>query len=163
MKPRTPAPRWPFLAGLAATVTLQAALTAGGIVYSKRMETRLLAEPSPLAAVNAKVGYAKPLRVEETHGSWLRVSAGANTGWVFLGNVSPVEIKEGAGGLALNASATTVTAAARGLSDEAADYANRHQLADARAELDWLLEQSAAVSADEVETFLQEKKLGEYK
>ena len=163
MNPRKSSPRWPFLLGLTAAVTLQAALAAGGIAYSKRMQTKLLADPSPLAAVNATIGYAKPLKVEETRGAWLRVSAGANAGWVFAGNVSAVEIKEAAGGLALNASATTVTAAARGLSEEGAAYANRHQLADAREDLNWLLEQSAAVSADDLENFLQEKKLGEYK
>lgn len=163
MNPRKFSPRWPFLLGLTVAATLQAALAAGGIAYSKRMETKLLAEPSPLAAVNATIGYAKPLKIEEARGAWLRVSAAANTGWVFSGNVSAVEIKESAGGLAPNASATTVTAAARGLSEEGAAYASSHQLANAREDLDWLLAHSAEVSADEVETFLKEQKLGEYK
>ena len=136
---------------------------AGGLAYSKRMETKLLAEPSPLAAVNATIGYAKPLKVEEARGAWLRVSAGANAGWVFSGNVSLTEIKEPAGGLAVNASATTVTAAARGLSEESAEYAKQHRLVDAREDLNWLLAHSAEVSADDVETFLKEQKLGEYK
>jgi hypothetical protein len=165
MNPRKSPPRWPFLLGLAAAVTLQAALAAGGIAFTKRNETKLLAEPNPLAAVSAKVGFAKQLRVEETRGAWLRVSEGANTGWVFAGNISDAAIKEGTGsaGLALNASATTVTAAARGLSDEAVAYASNHKLVNAREDLNWLLEQSAAVSADDVENFLKEKKLGEYK
>lgn len=163
MNPRKSPPRWPFLLGLSAAATLQAALAAGGLAYSKRMETKLLADPSPLAAVNATIGYAKPLKIEEARGAWLRVSAGANAGWVFSGNVSAVEIKEPTGGLAVNASATTVTAAARGLSEEGAAYANQHKLANARDDLNWLLEQSAAVSAEDVEGFLREKKLGEYK
>ncbi len=163
MNPRKPSPRWPLFLGLAAAATVQAALVAGSIAYSKRMETKLLADPSPLAAVNATIGYAKPLKIEEARGAWLRVSAGPSAGWVFSGNVSAVEIKESGGGLALNASATTVTAAARGLSEEGAEYATRHQLANAREDLNWLLEQSAAVSADDLEDFLKEKKLGEYK
>jgi len=165
MNPPTPSRIWPLLGGLAAAVTLQAALAAGGTAFTKRMETKLLAEPTPLAAVSAKVGYAKSLKVEETQGAWLRVREGENAGWVFSGNVSPVEIKEatGSAGLGLNASATTVTAAARGLSEEAADYAQRHKLTNARDDLAWLLEQSSAVTAEELEAFLQEKKLGEFK
>ena len=163
MTPRKTSPAWPLLAGLVAAATLQAALAAGGLAYSKRLETRLLAEPSPLAAVSAKVGYAKPLKIDEARGAWLRVREGASTGWVFAGNVSATEIKEPAGGLAVNASATTVTAAARGLSEEGAAYADSHQLADAREDLNWLLEQSSALSAEDLEAFLAEKKLGEYK
>ncbi|MBI2813822.1 MAG: hypothetical protein HYX71_06025 [Opitutae bacterium] len=165
MNPRTHSRLWPLLCGLAAAVTLQAALAAGGVAFTKRMETKLLAEPTPLAAVSAKVGYAKPLKIEAAKGAWLKVREGENTGWVFSGNVSAVEIKETAGlaGLGLNASATTVTAAARGLSEEAADYAQRHQLGTARDDLAWLLEQSAAVTAEDLEAFLQKNKLGEFK
>lgn len=156
---------WPLIVSLAAAVTLQAAIAAGGIAYTKRMETNLLAEPSPLAAVSAKVGYARQLKVEESRGAWLRVSEGASSGWVFAGNVSATEIKAGTGsaGLGLNASATTVTAAARGLSEEASDYAKRRKLTNARDDLAWLFEQSAAITAEGVESFMQEKKLGEYK
>lgn len=155
---------WPLLAALAAAVTLQAAIAAGGLAFTKRLETNLLAEPNPLAAVSAKVGYAKQLRIEEARGAWLKVSEGANAGWVFAGNVSATEIKEGRGpaGLGLNAGATTVTAAARGLSEEASDYAKRRKLTNARDDLAWLFEQSAALTPEGVETFLQEKKLGEY-
>ncbi len=156
---------WPLLVSLAAAVTLQAALAAGGIAFTKRMETNLLAEPTPLAPVSAKVGYAKRLTVQEARGAWLKVSEGTSTGWVFSGNVSTVEIKEatGSAGLGLNASATTVTAAARGLSENAVDYAQRRNLTNARDDLAWLLEQKSAVTADQLEAFLQENKLGEYK
>lgn len=156
---------WPLFAALVAAVTLQAAIAAGGIAFTKRLETNLLAAPSPLAAVSAKVGYAKQLRIEEARGAWLKVSEGANAGWVFSGNVSATEIKGAGGpaGLGLNASATTVTAAARGLSEEASDYARRRKLTNARDDLDWLLGQSSALTPEAVEAFLQEKKLGEYK
>lgn len=164
MNPRVSSRSWPLLAGLAAAATLQAAIGAGSIAFTKRLETNLLAEPSPLAAVSAKVGYAKQLKVEEARGAWLKVSEGTSSGWVFAGNVSSTEIKEGTGsaGLALNASATTVTAAARGLSEEASDYAKRRKLTNARDDLTWLLEQSAAITPEGVATFMQEKKLGEY-
>jgi hypothetical protein len=165
MNPRVSSRSWLLLAGLAAAVTLQAAIAAGGIAFTKRLETNLLAEPTPLAAVSGKVGYGKQLKVEEARGAWLKVSEGANAGWVFAGNVSATEIKEatGSAGLGLNASATTVTAAARGLSEEASDYAKRRKLTNARDDLAWLFEQSNAITAEALEAFLQEKKLGEYK
>lgn len=166
MKPRPSTPVWPAtLLVLATAVALHAALAAGGTAYTKRLETKLLAEPSALAAPVGKLAAGRPLKIEEARGAWLRVSDGPAAGWVFAGNVSALEIKESAGtaGLGLNASATTVTAAARGLSEDAADYAQRHNLTDAREDLAWLLEQSAAIGADRVDAFLQEKKLGEYK
>jgi hypothetical protein len=165
MNPRVPVRAWPLVGSLAAAVTLQAALAAGGVAFTKRLETKLLAEPSALAPMTAKVGYARRLTVEETRGAWLKVSEGANAGWVFAGNVSEQEIKPVAGsaGLGLNASETTVTAAARGLSEVGADYAQRHKLTNARDDLSWLLEQSAALTPEELEAFLQERKLGEYK
>jgi hypothetical protein len=155
---------WPLVLGVTAAVTLQAALAAGGVAFTKRLETKLLAEPSAAAAVSAKVGYAKRLSVDEVRGAWLKVSEGANSGWVFAGNVSDQEIKAPtSGGMALNASDTTVTAAARGLSEEAAAYATKRKLTNARGDLTWLLEQSAAITPEAVESFLQEHKLGEYK
>jgi hypothetical protein len=164
MNPRIPFRAWSVIVGAAAVVTLQAALAAGGVAFTKRLETKLLAEPSALAPVSAKVGYARRLAVEETRGAWLKVSEGANSGWVFAGNVSEQEIKAaGPAGMSLNAGDTTVTAAARGLSEEAADYAQKHKLTDAREDLKWLLAQSAALSPEDLEAFLQEHKLGEYK
>jgi hypothetical protein len=164
MNPRVYFRAWPFVVGLAAVMTLQAALAAGGVAFTKRLETKLLAEPSALAPVSAKVGYARRLTIEETRGAWLKVSEGSNAGWVFAGNVSEQEIKAAtSSGMSLTASETTVTAAARGLSEEGADYAQRHKLSNARDDLNWLLEQSAALTPDELEAFLQERKLGEYK
>lgn len=156
---------WPLTLGVAGAVSLQAALAAGGVAFTKKLETKLLAEPSAVAPVSAKVGYGRRLAVNEVRGSWLKVSEGDNTGWVFAGNVSDQEIKAATGsvGMGLNASETTVTAAARGLSEEAASYAQKHQLSNARDDLNWLLEQSAALKPEELESFLQEKKLGEYK
>lgn len=163
MNHRSPLRVWPLVLSVAAAVSLQAALAAGGVAFTKRLETKLLAEPSAVAAVSAKVGYAKRLSVDEVRGPWLKVSEGANSGWVFAGNVSEQEIKAASTGLAINASDTTVTAAARGLSEEAAAYAQKRKLTNARDDLNWLLEQSAAVTPEAVDTFLQEHKLGEYK
>jgi hypothetical protein len=149
---------------LAAAVGAEAALVAGGIAYTKNLETRLLAEPRPLAAVNGKLRYASKLKVQESTGSWLRVSDGTVTGWVFAGNLSetmPAEIK-GSDGLGLSASTTTATAAARPLTPAANDYAVRRNLGSARNDLDWLLYQCRTFTPAQVDAFLQAEKKGEF-
>jgi len=141
-----------------------AAFEAGGAAYTKRLETVARAEPRALAAAAGKFGYARKLKVLEVRGGWLRVSEGKVSGWVFAGNLSdekPSESK-GADGLGLRASQTTATAAARPLAPAAVDYADSHNLTQARDDIDWLLAQNAAVTAGEVEAFLQAQKKGEY-
>jgi len=165
MKPR-PAPRlWLALPLLVLAVTVvEAALTAGGTAYTKRLETSLLAEPKPLAAVSGKVPFASKLKVEEARGPWLRVSTAGTTGWVFAGNVSeskPAENK-GADGLGLSASTTTATAAARPLTPAANDYAERRNLGDARKDLDWLNDHGMTLTMDQLNAFMQAQKKGEY-
>lgn len=164
MKPPALARLWPVALLLAAGVPLDAALSAGGTAYAKRVETNLLAEPAPLAAVKSRVAFGRKLKIEETRGAWLRVSDGAAAGWVFAGNLSETKPAEGTGlgGLGLDASATTATAAARPLTPAADDYAARRNLTNARDDLNWLLAQCHALTPAEVEAFLREQKKGEY-
>lgn len=159
-----------FRAGLIAlgcslgSLAAVAAFEAGGIAYTKRLETVARAEPRALAAAAGKFGYARKLKVLEVRDGWLRVSEGKVSGWVFAGNLSdekPSETK-GADGLGLSASQTTATAAARPLAPAALDYADTHKLGQAKEDIDWLLAQNAAVTAEDVETFLQAQKKGEY-
>jgi hypothetical protein len=150
--------------GLASTTALLAALAVGGTAYSKRFKTTLLTEPSPLAAPAGEVSFARKLNIKEVRGRWLRVADGSTKGWVFSGNVSdtkPEEVK-GLDGLPVAASQTTATAAARPLTPAATDYANRRNLNEARADLDWLNTQCHAMTDAEVQHFLQEKKKGEF-
>jgi len=149
---------------LTATTAALAALAAGGTVYSKHFKTPLLAEPSPLAASAGEVAFARKLTIKEVRGHWLRVSDGSTKGWVFAGNVSdtkPEDVK-GLDGLPVAASQTTVTAAARPLTPAANDYANRRNLQEARADLDWLNAQCHQLTEADVQRFLQEKKKGEF-
>jgi SH3-like domain-containing protein len=141
-----------------------AAFSAGGTAYTKRYETSLLAEPSPLAAVNGKVRFASKLKVKEARGAWLRVSDGSTTGWVFSGNLAAAKPEENAGTdqLGLSASATTATAAARPLTPAASEYADRRNLGDARGDLNWLNTECHSITNAEVDKFLQEKKKGEF-
>jgi hypothetical protein len=165
MKPRSTPRFWLALPLLALVVTgVEAAFVAGGFAYTKRLETSLLAEPKPLAAVSGKVPFASKLKVLDATGPWLHVSAGPASGWVFAGNVTetkPVETK-GADGLGLSASTTTASAAARPLTPAANDYAVRRNLGDARQDLDWLNSQSQSLTTDQINAYLQAQKKGEY-
>jgi hypothetical protein len=164
MKFRSLAQVWPAVLAIGAVATVQAALIAGGTAYTKRIETKLLAEPKPLAGAVGKVGFAKKLKIEEASGPWLRVSDGATTGWVFGGNVSETKPAEGTGADShgLSASTTSATAAARPLTPAANDYAVRRNLGNARQDLDWLNAQCKTLTSAELENFLQAQKKGEY-
>ena len=141
-----------------------AALAPGGTAYTKRMETRLLAEPQPLAETAARVGYARKLKIEEIRGAWLRVSDGAKSGWVFAGNVAEQKPDESRGldGLPVAASETTATAAARPLAPAAIDYADRRGLAQSRGDVEWLEQTSADITAADVQAYMQAQKKGEF-
>lgn len=160
---KTPLRSSALLAGLICATALLA-FEAGGTAYTKRLETKLLAAPKPLAEAAGKLTYGKKLKVEQVQGPWLRVSDGPTAGWVFAGNLSatqPVEGK-GADGLGLDASQTTATAAARGLTPATLEYASRRNLTDARENLDWLVTACESFTPEDVNSFLQEKKKGEF-
>lgn len=152
-----------LLAGLLCATALLA-YEAGGLAYTKRVETKLLAEPKPLAEAVGKLAYGRKVKIGEVRGAWLRVSEGSVAGWVFAGNLSALEPSEAKGldGVPLLASQTTATAAARPLTPAAAEYATRRNLTDARDDLDWLLAECHAITPEEVDAFLQEKKKGEF-
>jgi hypothetical protein len=164
MKSRPTLRLWPVVILLALAASLEAAIAAGGLAYTKRFKTVLLAEPSPLAAPAGELALGRKLTVNEVRGSWLRVSDGPATGWVFAGNISETKPEEakGADGLPLAASQTTATAAARPLTPAAADYAERRNLGSAREDLDWLLEECKAFTPEEVAAYMQAQKKGEY-
>jgi len=161
-----PRPRRLLLAGcicLAAFAGI-AAFEKGGKAWSKRNETPLLAEPSPLAAVAGKAGFAEELKIEELKGVWLRVKGAKASGWVFQGNLSedkPTGTPP-AGLTTLSASDTDTAAAARPLTAVGDDYATRHSATNAAADLQWLEEQGADVKAADVDEYLKENKKGEY-
>jgi hypothetical protein len=167
MKMKTP----PFglllaLAGAVTPLVVLAAFKAGGEAYTKRPETALLAEPKPLAATTTRVRYARPLKIEEVRGLWLRVSDGQGAaGWVFSGNLAeekPDEVR-GLDGLPVAASETTATAAARPLAPAAVDYGKRRGLSSASEDVKWLDRTADAITSGQIETFLQEQKKGEFK
>ncbi len=151
-----------FCAALAAAPVL--AYSPGGAAYTKRVDTTLLAEPSPLAQAVSHVGFAQKLSVDEVKGVWLRVRGGKASGWVFAGNVAEQKPSEnkGADGLPIEAAETSATAAARPLAPAANDFAQRKGLGQARADLDWLVAFGNKIKADDVRSFMQEHKKGEF-
>lgn len=141
-----------------------AGFAPGGSAYTKRLETALLAEPSPLAQALARIGYAHKLKVQEVRGAWLRVSEGRTAGWVFAGNLAeqkPADNK-GLDGLPIAASETSATAAARPLAPAAAEFADRQGLAKARSDVEWMEHACDAVTSDQVKAFRQAQKKGEF-
>lgn len=149
---------------LASSGTLQASFAPGGAAYTKRADTALLSEPKMLASPVAHVAYAKKLTVRAVQGAWLQVSDGTKSGWVFSGNVAELKPSEvrGLDGLPIAASETSASTAARPLTPVSEQYSERHGLASAASDLNWL-QHDATVSADEVRAFLEAQKKGEYR
>ncbi len=165
MKPNTPL----RLLALAAVTGALAAVAiaepkAGGTVYSKRNELKLLAEPKPLAAAAGSAGFAEALKVSEVRGTWLNVTGANASGWVFVGLTA--EKKPDAEKLAgigtVDASSSTTAAAARPLSPEAEAYAERHNLGEARDDVNWSQVEAHKVTQAIVDSYMRENKKGEY-
>jgi hypothetical protein len=165
MNPRPVIRLWPVVLALAAAASLEAALIKGGVAYSKSLETKLLAEPKPSAAVAGKIiGYAKKLSITDAQGAWLQISDAGSSGWLFKGAVAetlPEKIK-GLTGFPIEASKTTATDAARPLTPEAEAYASRRNLAGAKDDVDWMLKQCTAITNQSVDDFLKANQRGEY-
>lgn len=157
-------PAFVVLTFACAPAILLGAFAVGGVAYTKRPETKILAEPLAVADTAARVGYGKALKIEEVKGRWLRVSDGKTKGWVFAGNVAeeqPAEV-QGLDGLPFAASEATATAAARPLTPAAVEYGSRRGLAKANDDVKWLVATSDAITAAQIEEFLKEQKKGEF-
>jgi hypothetical protein len=152
------------LALVAGAASLFGAFAPGSAAYTKRVDTALLSEPKMLASSVAHLTYAKKLKVETVQGPWLKVNDGRQSGWVFGGNLTedkPSEVR-GLDGLPIAASETSAATAARPLTVVSTQYSERHGLATAASDLDWLLHEST-VSADDVRGYLEAQKKGEYR
>jgi hypothetical protein len=157
----------PAAALLAALATASAlfAFEAGGFAFTKRAETTLLAEPKPLAETAGTLPFGRQVKIDEVQGAWLRVSEGDTAGWVFKGNLAltkPAEVKGLLDGMPQTAAQTTATAAARPLSPVVNQYAAARSLAAAQGDLEWVINECAALTTEEVDAYLQAQKKGEY-
>ena len=164
MKIRTALRLWPVAFALLAAVCVDAAFSAGGVAYTKRYKTTLLAEPSPQAKSVGELPLAQKVKIEQVQGNWLKVNSGSAAGWVFLGSLSETKPDESKGldGAPLLASSTTATAAARPLTPAADDYSQRNNLGNASDDLNWLLTTCATITPAQVENYLKTHHKGEY-
>ena len=164
-------PRFNFPLGLALLATGLLAVTTGSAefkkrqkVWSKHHETPLLAEPSPLAPVEATIGFGEKLSIREIQRSWLKVESDEGEGWVFQGNIATDKPKmaPGVGLSRMDASQTDTVAAARPLAPAAETYAERNNALDAKADLDWLDAEADALADEELVLYMSENRIGEY-
>jgi hypothetical protein len=166
MKPRS-APVRIALAGLLGlgAIALLTAFKKGDTVYAKKIETVLRADPRPLGAASAKVTFGTALNVQDVTGPWLQVRAADASGWIFEGNVAgekPAQAPS-AGLTKISADSTDTTAAARPLSEAGEAYASRHDSTAARADVEWVDAQSAAISEEDLVAYLRDNEKGEYR
>lgn len=148
----------------AAASTVLAEFKKDQKVWSKHVETTLLSEPRPLAAVQSTVGFAEKLSILEMQGAWLRVKSKSGEGWVFQGNVASDKpsLAPAAGLTRVEASQTNTVAAARPLTPAAKDYAQRHGQQDAQADIDWIDLEASRVTAGELIAWMSANGKGEY-
>ncbi|PAW76202.1 MAG: hypothetical protein B9S32_15850 [Verrucomicrobia bacterium Tous-C9LFEB] len=140
------------------------AYEVGQTCFSKQATTPLLATADREAAKVGTVEWGKPLKVLAEQGRWLQVTDGDTKGWVYAGNVSsvkpPAENKNDF--LPTTAADTTAAVAARPLSESSKKYASRKSLGEAAADVEWAEKQADAVTRAQVNTYMQEKGLGDY-
>ena len=153
------------LAGVLTTAVV-AEPKAGGTVYSKRNGLSLYAAPNSQAAVAGTVGFAETLKIAEVNpsGKWLKVTAPGGSGWVFAGFTAEEKPKaeKTAGIGTVDASESTTAAAARPLSPEVEAYAERHNLGEARDDVNWSQGEAHKVTQAIVDSYMRENKKGEY-
>ena len=155
-----------ILAGLLVAISLgamAAELEAGHSAYAIRDGQPLLADKDPDAATVAKLKSHHEYTVLLISGKWAQLKAGSSTGWVYEGNLSRDEPPEvNTSGLSTEASATTLSAAARGIDNDAKGYADRKGEAESAGDVVWMEQENDAIGKDEVRAYLKEHKLGEY-
>lgn len=166
MKPITKLHRIAFAILLGAlTAAAVAEPKPGGTVYSKRAGLSLYSAPNSQSSVAGTVGFAEALKVAEINpsGKWLNVSGGGRSGWVFAGFTAekkPEDLGRDRLG-SVDASSSTTAAAARPLSPEAEQYAERHGKVDAGKDVDWVEAEARKVSPEIVAAYMKENRKGE--
>ena len=134
---------------------------------------KLKTDRKATAVTVTRVAVGAELELLETKGSWYRVTApDGNRGWIYRGKVSetpPAEPSGGGGGglfggLAssnIQAASADTSRSIRGLSPETTQYAdNAGTPVENREALDRVL--AVKIDDGELETFLQEGRIGEY-
>jgi hypothetical protein len=136
---------------------------AGHSAYALHDGQPLLADKSPDARPVGKLKAHHEYTVSEISGKWAKIKIDPAEGWVYLGNLSrdePPDVNTSA--FHTEASGTSLTAAARGLDDDAKQYASRKDEAESARQIVWMEQQNDAISKSDVKNYLKEHHLGEY-
>ncbi len=144
-------------------VAWAADVEAGHSAYVIRDGQPLLADKDPDAAVVTKLKSHHAYTVAAISGNWAQLNAGSSTGWIYIGNLSreePPDVNSSA--FSSQASPTTLSAAARGLDNDATGYANRKGEAASAADVEWMEQENDAIGEGDVKAYLKDHKLGEY-
>jgi hypothetical protein len=154
-----------FLLGLLAAISVAAAaeLEAGHSAYVIHDGQPLLSDKDPDASAVTKLKSHHEYTVVQISGKWAQLQAGSSTGWVYVGNLSRDEPPDvNTSGFSSQASATTLSAAARGIDDDAKGYADRKGETESANDVIWMEKENDAIGKDEVRAYLKEHKLGDY-
>jgi hypothetical protein len=113
-----------------------------------------------------KVGEAQwnePLDVLESKNRWLKVSGKHGEGWVYAGSVSKEKLAEvNKNQMPGQTSGVTDTAASRGWTAGAQEYAQSHDLGEVAEQIKWAEQQNLKVSPEDAREYLKSHNLGEY-
>lgn len=158
----------PLLGALLAVVAslsfvLAEDVVAGHSAYVLHDGQPLLADKSPDAATVAKLKARHEYTVSEISGKWAKIKTDSAEGWVYLGNLSREEPPSvNTSSFHTDTSDTSLTAAARGLDDDAKQYASRQGKEESAHQIVWMEQQNDAISKSDVRDYLKEHHLGEY-
>jgi hypothetical protein len=154
----------PLVCACALCATLTLGFESGKTAFTKRYQTDLLQDPQPLAQSVATLPFTTGVKISDLQGKWANVSAGTNTGWIYLGNLAEEKPSEDNGieGLQTSASATTASVAARPLDNVTSQYADQEGLGAAKADVKWLETQSDKIGKNAVVGFLKKNMKGEF-
>ena len=140
-------------------------------LYVKKSGTKLQAEPSAKSKVIKKLDQGTPVEVKEKPGKFYKVAAAGSEGYVFKFKLtSKKPAKKAAGGGLLDilgknqqiaAKESSSSSSIRGLSPMSEDHAKKKGVSNESIRAVKQME-GFKVSADELETFLAKRKLGEY-
>jgi len=140
-----------------------AGTAAAASLYVRANGTELKDKASPGGAVLTKLDIGTKVDVVAKEGSWVKVTVKGKTGYIFgqkLSEDKPDKERFG-GAVAATASEGDSALALRGLSPTSEKYAERNKIKPSDIAAVKEMEKRKA-TADEIDRFLREGKLGEY-
>ena len=145
------------------SVAIAADVEAGHSAYVIRDGQSLLADKDPDAKTITKLKTHHAYDVVQISGNWVQLKTDSGTGWIYAANLSRDEPPDvNTSSFKTEASATSLNAAARGIDNDAKNYADRKGEAESAEDVVWMEKENDGVTKAEVVAYLKEHKLGEY-